>query len=152
MKYSFLFILLLVSSSAWSQVLFKYDFKDCEPADICLYCGDAPARPPVKLAKYLQKKLNRAQFEYNGKGRQMLFQVYIDAKGKLCVLSIDDKHDMWQLRKDMRLELNNMPNWIPATLYGKPTHTSMVLEFTFHKDYFDIRYISKRPQVDGRVI
>lgn len=152
MKFSVLLILAFITSSAWSQVIFKYDFKDCEPSDICMYCGDSVARPTVKVAKYVQKRMNRAHFEYNGGGRKMRFQVHIDAVGKLCVISIDDKYDMWQLRKDLRVELNNMPNWIPAMKDGQPIASTIILEFTCYRDYMDIRYISRRPKVDGRVI
>ncbi len=152
MKYTLLIVLAFVTSSAWSQALFKYDYKDCQPEDMCMYCGDTAARPTVKLTKYLQKKLNRAQFEYNGRGQKMLFQVYIDVSGKLCVISVDDRHENAALRKDLRLELNNMTLWTPATQNGHPINSGMILEFTFYRDYFDIRYISKRTMSDGRVI
>lgn len=152
MKYSFLLILAFISSSAWGQILFERECKDCLTDNICLYCGDSPARPSVKLGKYLQKRLDKAQFEYNGRGLEMRFQIYVDAAGKVCVLSIDDRYDMWQLRKDLLIELNHMPNWAPALKDGQPIGSSMVLVFNCYKDHFDIRFISKRPLVDGRVI
>lgn len=152
MKYVLLFACLFTFSAAKSQVYFKYDYRDCEPGDMCMYCGDEVARPTVNLAKYLQRELDRNMFEYNGQGRKMMFQVYIDSDGKLSVISADNHFSNRMLRNDLRAVLNHMPNWTPARKDGHAIGSGIVIEFTFYKDYFDVRYISRPRKTDGRVI
>lgn len=152
MKYACIVAFLLVSLVARSQVYFKYDYRDCEPADLCMYCGDEVARPTVNLSKYLQRELDRNMFEYDGQGRKIMYQVYIDSDGKLCVISADNHFGNRMLRNDMRAVLNHMPNWKPAYKDGKPIGSGIIIEFTFYRDYFDVRYISRPRKVDGRVI
>lgn len=152
MRYLLPLVFCLLSSSAWSQIYFKYDYRDCDPVDLCMYCGDSVARPTVKLDRYIQKQLNRNMFEYNGVGRKMLFQVYIDETGKPCIISADHKFDHRLLRNDIRAIINHMPNWKPAIKDGKAIGSGIIIEFTFHNDYMDVRYISKMRKTDGRVI
>lgn len=152
MKYVLLFILAFLTFTARSQVYFKYDYRDCEVPDYCMYCGDEVAKPTVNLSRYLQRELDRNMFEYNGRGRKMMFQVYIDVDGRLCVISADNHFNNWMLRDDIRAVLNHMPNWTPAYKDGKPIGSGIVIEFTFYRDYFDVRYISRPRKVDGRVI
>lgn len=152
MRYLIALIFCLFAMPALSQVYFKYDYRDCEPADLCMYCGDSVARPTVKLDKYIQKQVNRNMFEYNGMGRKMLFQVYIDEQGKPCVISVDHRFDNRLLRNDIREVISHMPNWKPAKKDGKAIGSGLIIEFTFHKDYMDVRYISRMRKTDGRVI
>lgn len=152
MRYLLPLIFCLFALPASSQVYFKYDYRDCEPADLCMYCGDSVARPTVTLDRYIQKQLNRNMFEYNGMRRKMLFQVYIDEQGKACVISVDHRFDNRLLRNDIRAVLNHMPNWKPAIKNGKAIGSGLIIEFTFHKDYMDVRYISRMRKTDGRVI
>lgn len=101
----------------FAQNLFEVKLDNCSTTRFCLDCGDTPAGFDSAAFAKLQEKLNKS-LNLSGVQGAIRFQVLVDANGRACVLSHNDRSEHWITRKIIT-ELNKFKGWTPAITGGK---------------------------------
>ena len=150
MKQYFFVLFFLISSVVYGQGIFEEKYDDCKTMDTCLYCGDTPARYSKDLTDYFKWKIEHATHGYHLKSGSVFFDVHIDSSGEACVLSINDKCSIGEMKNDLRQWINQMTDWKPAVKNNQPINTTIALEFEFIANWLNVSMTNQKKSSQNR--
>jgi hypothetical protein len=130
MKYLCL-LLTLLATNAKAQFLFGQKYKDCINDKPCYYCGDTVAHYKKRLNERLQYSLDHGMQRWVGTSGTMYFEVEIDSTGHSCVKSTRDDIPMSDVRNTLRMSINQLYDWQPAILNGRPINSTVIIKTHF---------------------
>lgn len=122
-------ILIIFSTSIYSQSLYPEKFEDCKLSQFCLDCGDTKAQPSMDILQEIVSKLDKKSLtNLNG---IIEVQILIDENGKPCLLSCENKTSVSSIELNLKNAINNTSNWQPAITNNKNENSSVSVIFEF---------------------
>jgi hypothetical protein len=84
-----------------------------------------------RLNERFQFSLDHGQQRWVGTTGTMYFEVEVDSTGHSCVRSIKDEIPMPDVRNTLRMSINQLYDWQPAILNGRPINSTVIIKTHF---------------------
>ena len=141
MKYLPILLFFFVTVSAKAQVLFNEKYTECNDIKPCYYCGDSTAHYKKRIDERLNYSMKHGMQRWVNTAGHMYFEIEVDSTGHSCVRSIKDDVHIWDVKNTLRVCINGLYDWQPASSGNHAINSTLIIDVHFLGQRANISFV-----------